>query len=1691
MKKFLLTNMLLLLVGQGMSQQAIIGGSFSGSHCVSSSSGIQYTLINKSTSPNTIDSIRWIIRNPNGTIKEDQTTGNQSTYQIVFSQPGTYTAVMRVAWGVTIRSDSMQITVHSMPQVSFVKNTDSICPGECVTFTYTMTPPFTQGIVKHVVWNFGDGTGDVTDSPTRCYPNPNNVNSSYGVSLQITDTNGCVAKADSLNYVFVYAKPVVRFTVDKDYFCIGNDVQNPTGITNFINYTDTGKTGINNTYYWNFGDGGSSTSENPSHGYVPGIYSVALVAESQYGCVDSLVKTDYIRVKQLIPDYTVDKILICTLPDTINLSGLDPTVNYKWEVKDMENREIYGRIASFRFDAQDTGTHKLYITVTDLQSSETCSSIDSSTILRVYNKVTPLVNITDTNECDPNHLITFNNVTQYPWEDNFGLAQTFWNFRDGTRGSGANTTHVYGTLAVPEGGLSDGGYGHYSVFMYGTTPYGCPLDTVYQSVHIFRMYAVGEMVSPAPPDPLHGCVPHTVTIKNNLDSLISSSPVVSYLWRWNHDGNPDDTSSGNLMTGEAIHTYLDTGSYNVYLALTNEQGCVHDIFVKNILVGDTVIADFHFVSDTNCKPAINIRVMAYDSLDEDGNLVGRAKANAWEWVDDKGNSIGGTSDTTIISPNEVGSAYVILRASHNGCVTGFEVKKEGIGYVCPPIAVIDSPNDDPSGQPPLYCGFEKIDFEHKSKGAIYMRWYAGDSYPAGDTANQTKSPLITYDPITKLHSPDGGNWSFTYGPYDYLYQLKGNITFSLWAMNDSSATDDINDEYFNLCGYCEHTITQDIIISDAKMNFTVSQESICQKDNVVFFDSTICTVGIVGWGFKFDTAWNMDPDYLEGYMKDPAGNPALGEMISLDNYQPDPAYSNGQRLTFTKPNKYRVVLIDTCMYFCVRTDTLLFNVYPQSIPDFTSSIDGITYRYGKKDTICINSGGEYYLKDSSRTPAPYQNTQIVGWKWQLGSIDTLKNPVFLPEYAGLYDLRLTVTNEYGCDSTRMFEYQVLANDIVPGFTLHNNKKDWCNKTEIAFTNTTVVRPVGNNSNTLLRLMYDWGDGDSTVLYAKSREHAVVGHAYSLPLLRNKVYVRLKACMVDPVTYQPIGCEEEFIDSLIISRPIAAFTDDGHEFPCPDVAGGAKGRTIQFINQSQGILEHLIWHFGDSASGTRNIAAGSTNDSAVISPIHTYNDAGVYDVLLIAQDSNRCVDSILKKDYVKILGPRGNVYYTESSDCKPLVVNFQGVFDENEPSYLPDSLLIHSGDGNRMINSGSYLNLTRSRRHVYQIAGAYSPTYFLYKTVSFEGNRETCVVQINEDDPIDVIDLAPDFNTLSLYCPELPVTFTNTSSWIPLHLPYDSVVWDFGNGDVSQDFDGSTVYDSTGTYKVKLTMQVKRCFRTDSVNIQVRELPEVHIIPDSAISCNGLEVAFKVDSLSELEKSRILSYDWVFEDGTTMTGNPALREFGTSGEYPYELTLTFTSPGCYKGYRDTVTVFAYKSPQAAFEVNPIEGEVDEIFTFTDKSVKGDGIINKWFWDFGDGSTSPDNLHSTQEHIYSDTSGTILVTLRIEDEYGCKATTDIQIIVTDKLSFPNVFAQAANINAYPNPATMNVIIQHNFKNETNARLLISNVMGMALKSIPIQANNEIQIDVSNFASGVYFYSLEVNGKVFVTKKLIIRN
>lgn len=129
-------------------------------------------------------------------------------------------------------------------------------------------------------WDFGDGNTSTDQNPTNVYSTPG----TYTVAL--VATNGVGSDTETkVDYITVLGAPVADFS--------GDTLTGPVPLT--VNFTDL-STNTPDTWFWDFGDGGSSASQNPTYIYAyTGVYTVTLTASSSAGS-DSETKIDYITV---------------------------------------------------------------------------------------------------------------------------------------------------------------------------------------------------------------------------------------------------------------------------------------------------------------------------------------------------------------------------------------------------------------------------------------------------------------------------------------------------------------------------------------------------------------------------------------------------------------------------------------------------------------------------------------------------------------------------------------------------------------------------------------------------------------------------------------------------------------------------------------------------------------------------------------------------------------------------------------------------------------------------------------------------------------------------------------------------------------------------------------------------------------------------------------------------------------------------------------------------------------------------------------------------------------------------------------------------------------------------------------------------------------------------------------------------
>ena len=120
-------------------------------------------------------------------------------------------------------------------------------------------------------WDFGNGDTSSRKDDIYTYE----VIGAYAPSLIVYGNANCSDTFDLSSVINVYPNPMADFDFE---------IENVT--TTFTNISSGA-----DRYSWDFGDGASSTEENPVHRYPgSGIYNTTLVASNSFGCKDSLTK---------------------------------------------------------------------------------------------------------------------------------------------------------------------------------------------------------------------------------------------------------------------------------------------------------------------------------------------------------------------------------------------------------------------------------------------------------------------------------------------------------------------------------------------------------------------------------------------------------------------------------------------------------------------------------------------------------------------------------------------------------------------------------------------------------------------------------------------------------------------------------------------------------------------------------------------------------------------------------------------------------------------------------------------------------------------------------------------------------------------------------------------------------------------------------------------------------------------------------------------------------------------------------------------------------------------------------------------------------------------------------------------------------------------------------------------------------
>ncbi|MBN1511587.1 MAG: S8 family serine peptidase [Phycisphaerae bacterium] len=176
-------------------------------------------------------------------------------------------------------------SVNSPPRAGFTYSAS----GLTVTFADTSTD--SDGTVTAWSWSFGDGATSEQQYPSHSYAEAGK----YTVTLEVTDDDGAT---DSASHEITVSEPTGNIPP------VAGFTYTVSGLTVTFTDTSTDSDGTVTAWIWDFGDGTTSTEQNPSRSYTAaGEYSVKLTVTDDGGAESSVSQS--ITVTAPVTDATL------------------------------------------------------------------------------------------------------------------------------------------------------------------------------------------------------------------------------------------------------------------------------------------------------------------------------------------------------------------------------------------------------------------------------------------------------------------------------------------------------------------------------------------------------------------------------------------------------------------------------------------------------------------------------------------------------------------------------------------------------------------------------------------------------------------------------------------------------------------------------------------------------------------------------------------------------------------------------------------------------------------------------------------------------------------------------------------------------------------------------------------------------------------------------------------------------------------------------------------------------------------------------------------------------------------------------------------------------------------------------------------------------------------------------------------
>jgi len=386
------------------------------------------------------------------------------------------------------------------------------------------------------------------------------------------------------------------------------------------------------SWMWSFGDGGTSTLQNPAHTYsTAGTYTVTLTASNAAGSATdteagyiTVTKTGAAPVAAFVANQTTG-----TVPLSVQFMDASTNTPASWLWSFGDGAFATGQNPVHTYSS--AGTYSVTLTVTNEKGATTISQTGYITVTK--EAAVPAASFTATGSSGGVPL-----TVQFVDTSTRSPTSWVWSFGDGSYSTEQNPAHTYSTA------------GTYTVTLTASNAAGS--DTTVESDYI--------TVDPAEPiaafaaDVTAGTAPLAV----NFTDLSTNTPTG---WYWSF-GDGSTSSDQNV-----IHTYESLGTYTVTLTASNSAG-------SNTTIGSGMITVREAVSSPSASFTADITSgsapLVVQFTDTSANTP-----TAWVWTFGDGES------STLPNPTHTYAAagsYTVKLTASNSAGTNTAIRD---GYI--------------------------------------------------------------------------------------------------------------------------------------------------------------------------------------------------------------------------------------------------------------------------------------------------------------------------------------------------------------------------------------------------------------------------------------------------------------------------------------------------------------------------------------------------------------------------------------------------------------------------------------------------------------------------------------------------------------------------------------------------------------------------------------------------------------------------------------------------------------------------------------------------------------------------------------------------------------------------------------------------------------------------------------------------